>query len=270
MAGARGSVLIALLLILLGGGIALAIQKADILPALSLTTPVIAGAVLLNIEHTFYEYLYAAGKNRLAAIVQGLAAAAMLAGLLLCEGVEDQRLIPAAGAGALLSLVAALAAGVLSGPRPNGQLLRRAPWALFFTALYPALAFGLHALIKQGRLPQALGLYDPGVSYLPPESASLAPFDGLIAGFFAGWLLISLYRTAFRRSGAECAPMNRTLAIIALAAALLWGACVSPLMMLVSEGGAPFFTALPAFCAMVLLACICAFALYGGIAKKGE
>ena len=242
----RGSVKCALLATLIGGGIAagvFALFKPLNIPD---PLPLILSGCLLNIEHVFYEYMYAIGDRRSAALARGLTALFTLAGLLLYSAgstLYPLRLAGMTALAVLVSLVISLVMGDGARGRLDASVLRCAPRSALQTALYPAAALGLFFLFNIDRVG------------LP---------------FFAGLTLYELCKTPFRRSPLESRPFNRSLLIVCAAAGLVWlAAALIPLKTAGAEN--PLFELwrmLPNACAMVLTAAACAFALFGNIHGK--
>lgn len=245
--GVRGSVKLALLLQILAT--ALAFAGAGFLRgglALIPLAMLIAAGALLNVEHTFYEYLFAAGEGASAARCRLITAVLTLAGLLLSPALNltaDDPLTAAWPLGAaLLAMLTALTVGLGIGGglkgRLNAQVLRAAPRALPQSLAFPAFA--------------ALAIH-------------FAPFlDWLAAPFFAGSIAYALSRTPFRRAPMEARPLHKALGIAALIAAAIFGASWVPSV----RSAVPCWSLVGQCAAMVLLACLCGFALYGNPSKS--
>jgi len=235
----QGSAIVALLAQLAGAVLAALI--ANLTRQDSTFCPLIACGLLINIEHVFYEYLYAIGEDQSAVLYQGICCLLSLAGLLLCappsgspslpEFIEPAWLLAATGACALVGAALSLVLGGKPKPRMNVQVLRCAPVAMLQAALYPTAA-----LIVLSRIVSA-------------RSVGLPLFCGLI--------LYELCRAPFRRTPTESSSMNRILLVTCLAASI-----VAIAGWLVSKDA--FFTVIFPACAAVILAAICAFALFGG------
>ena len=235
----RGSLACALLLQCLAAVIAL-IALLLVFPGKSGGLwPFICSGFLLNIEHTFYEYLYAAGDRRGAILCHGLTAALALAGLLLAgERGESAFWIPVATgiSAAAAFVIGAVKGGGLKG-RLNAQVIRCAPRAALQTALYPAAAAGALCLLR-------------------PRRFALA--------FFAGLMFYELCRTPFRRSPLESKPLNQALACACGIVAAAWIALV-PISKVFT-----WSDEIPLICAMVFLAAVCGFAMFGTIMKNRD
>lgn len=230
----RGSVVVALALQPIGGALtagAIYLKNGGMSPH----TPWFAvAAALLNVEHVFYEYLYAAGSHREAALTRAATSSAVLAALLS----HDLKYIAAAtGAGALISAAVGLARGGPLKGKPNVQVLRSAPAALLQLALYPAAWAALR------RVPQ-----------LPLHSATAAPL-------FAGLILWTLSRSPFRRSALEARPFNRAMLVVLLSSALALALSQSPPVAALT----PFPLAATAL--SLLLAALCSLAVYGNLER---
>lgn len=203
--------------------------------------PLVACGLLLNIEQVFYEYLCATGDGQSSTFYRVLTALLTLMGLLLCAPRSRALTLPNIDAALLvvpiaISAAIGLAVSLLLGgklqPRLNGEVFRHFPLSMLQSALYPAAALAL------------LRLLAPGFSPALP--------------LFSGLILYSLCRSPFRRTPAESRPMNQALLVaclVASALALIYyfflKKLVSPILLLV--------------CLAILLAALCAFALFGNI-----
>ena len=237
----RGSVKAALLLQLGGMAAACLIQALWIRRDGATWLPLLAAGGLLNIEHTFYEYLFAAGDRRGATLCQALAGLLVAAGLLLSGGDAGSPWIPGtAGLSALVACVVSAATGGGRKGKINAAVVRCAPRAALQAAAYPLAAFGVSRLLP--------------VFFAP--------------AFFAGLTLYALCRTPFRRSGPEAPPMNLALLITSAAAlAVLLAVIIIPALPALFSS---VREEIIACCAMILTACACAFAVYGSIRKSND
>ena len=235
----QGSVVLALLLQLPGA--ALAALLPTLFPALKpfLGLNFILCGLLLNIEHVFYEYLFAVGDGLSATLSRAVTAALMLVGLLLCapagsapEAVSAAWLLIACGVGAGVSLMVSLSLGGAFRPKLNGEVLKCAPRAMLGTALFPALALSAFTLL------------------LPAVPAAVP--------LFAGLAVYEPWRTPFRRAPSETASMNRALLILCAAAAIVGMVCGLALRGAIAA-------LIAATCGAVILAALCAFAMYGNL-----
>ncbi len=224
----QGSLLIALLAQLAGCAVALPIWRA--LRPSAAALPLMACGLALNIEHTFYEYLYAINERESAVLCHGLTALMTATGLLLgpSSGSEVPWLPVTTGLSALTGLtVCALPRGA-ARPRPNAEVLKRAPVSMLRTAIYPVLFAAIARLS---------GIY----------IASPLPL-------FVGLGLYELCGSPFRRSPLESAPMNRALGVVCAVAACI---ILASLFGWLPNG------ILTQICGALLLAAACAFAMYG-------
>ena len=237
----QGSVVMSLCLQPMGGLIAAVLLRKHI--------PFIffASGTLLNIEHVFYEYLYTTGDEDSAILCRILTAILNLTGLLLSFPPAVKTALPAScepgwlAAIALISALVALIIGMVMGgpfkPKLNAEILRVAPVSLLQTALYPALAAIL------------LRLFLPYARMAPP--------------LFSGLCLYEYFRTPFRRSPLEVAPMNRALLICCAAAALCSLSCRFFSM-------ETALSSLPPVCSAIVLAALCLFVLFGNISRRED
>lgn len=242
---AQGSTAVALIAQVVGAAVALPVFGLFHSRAL----PLIAAGLLLNIEHVFYEYMYAEGDGNSAILSRGITAALILTGLLLScppgRGMADPSiyapvyLIVTSAIAALVALAIGLSMGGSLRAKLNLQVLKIAPMSLLQAALYPGLALLL-------------------TLYSGLDVQTCAPL-------FAGLILYELMKTPFRRTPTEALPMNKALRI-------LCGVCVIALIPFVAgfkfPGDVKLLNDVPYFFGALLLAAACAFALYGNIQKK--
>lgn len=242
----QGSALLALLLQL--PGTALAALFLNFLPQYEISSfyPFLLCGLLLNIEHVFYEYLFAAGDTASATLCRAVTSVLTLTGLLLCAPSGGGSLAPsrlntvwpllACGLSALVGLCISLALGGPLRPKMNVEVLRRAPLSMLQTVLYPASVL------------LALRLALPAVFVAIP--------------LFVGWTIFEPWRSPFRRAPLESRGMNRALLIVSAVAA--FGGMLSGFALPASV--APLATAT---CGAILLAALCAFALFGSFSLMG-
>ena len=146
MRRARGSVKVALLLQLLGAGITAGVEFWNNHGVFVPYTLIYTGiGTLLNIEHVFYEYLFAAGERRSATIcrvitstlVAGSALMTTYGNGLLPYGLEW--MLGAALLSAVISAVIGLAIGGGLKGRLNTQVIACAPLAIVHCFIYPLI-----------------------------------------------------------------------------------------------------------------------------------
>ena len=234
----RGSVKCALLTQLAGLGLSFAAYKLLGEPGGAAIPALLAAGALLNIEHTFYEYLFAVGDGRSATLSHGLAALFLAAGIVLAKGpggaLRPEWTLAMTGLSALSAIAVSLVMGDgFKGPL-NAAVLRAAPRAMLQSLLYPLAA-----------------------------GAALWVFAGweLSVGLFCGLILYELCRTPFRRSPMESAPLNRALAAaLPLSAA---GLAVSMQFLHIYS-----IKYVACCCCGLLLAALCALALYANVRRK--
>ena len=239
----QGSALVALICQLPGA--ALAALVLYLIPQTRPLLPLVPCGLLLNIEHVFYEYLFATGDNNSALTVRCFTAVLTLLGLLLCMPPRQEAVLTTAvdsswplitcSLSALISLFTSFSLGGRFQPVPNGEVLRRAPMSMLQAAFCPALT--LSALIL-----------------LWPVSFTPAPL-------FAGLALYEACRTPFRRSPMESAPMNRLLLIVGITALILFVVFYFMVKIPLSEPVAMTGAAL-------LIAALCAFGMFGSIESR--
>ena len=196
MRRACGTVKLALLIqlcaALMGAGVLKLVDSAFDIADLML----IGAGLLFNIEHTFYEYLYATGDGRSAAMSRIVSTTLVVAGVILCGthyGDPVWLLAACAVAAGVSAVIGLLIGGPLRG-KLNARALNAAPRALIQTFLYPVAAVALYRF---------------------------GPFRASIAPLFAGLALYELLKTPFRRSAMESRSLVRALLAVVIAAAAL-------------------------------------------------
>lgn len=227
----RGSVMCAITLQLTGFIILLFLSYLNCNIDLLSLLPVLVAGLSLNIEHMFYEYLYAMGDLYSAVMCHGLTALFTLTGLLLDAGRETTYCVSiAAVISAAVSFVISATIHGLSG-RINAQVIKCAPRAMVYSASYPFILSIMTFFLRD-------------VSLSVP--------------FFSGLIIYELCRTPYRRSSMESRLMNRFLFSLSVIA----GIC-----MIVSfcfyEKTAP--QAVFLICGAVIASSICSFVMFGRI-----
>ena len=235
----QGSTLIALCLQPVGGLIAALLLRSRV------PFPFFIAGILLNIEHVFYEYLYAVGDDRSAALCRTLTAVLNLTGLILSFPPTKKMALPVGRdpvwmlATALIVALVAFVIGMVMGgdfkPKLTPEILRIAPLSLLQTALYPALALVVLSIFR-------------------PYSYTALPL-------FAGLIPYELFRTPFRRAPIEASSMNRSLLILCAAASLCTVACYY----LFSRASIPVISLA---CGNIILSALCLFALFGNFIRR--
>ena len=239
MRDVRGSVKCALLLQVAAAAVSSAILLLFFRERSAALLPFLGAGWLLNIEHTFYEYLVAAGDKRSATLCQALAAMFMLTGLLMAADAAQNAWIPAmAGISAAVAFVVGAVMGDGLKGRLNAQVVRSAPRAALQGFAYPLAA----ALASRFLLPS----FSCGA-------------------ILAGLTLFELCRTPFRRSRTEAPPLNRSLLIVSGIAAIALSAIrflpFLPDFLLAQK------EEIAAFSALLLTAAVVVFCLYGNTSK---
>ena len=239
----RGSVKLALLLQPVGAAAVLLVDYLRNGAMIPSHVSCAGAALLLNIEHVFYEYLCAGGDGRSAAMCRAITAALTAGGLLLTGVSSGAGLLPYGtewllGGAALSALVAAViglaVGGALKG-KINAQVLSFAPLSMLQSLIYP-LCWLAATLIPASPLRQ---------------TRAAAPF-------FAGLTVYELCRAPFRRTRMESKALNRALLITAAAALAVLGLCQSPTLQAALPCGDIIAAALA-----VLLGAACGFGMYG-------
>ena len=254
MRRARGSVKVALLLQLLGAGITAGVEFWNNHGVFVPYTLIYTGiGTLLNIEHVFYEYLFAAGERRSATIcrvitstlVAGSALMTTYGNGLLPYGLEW--MLGAALLSAVISAVIGLAIGGGLKGRLNTQVIACAPLAIVHCFIYPLIWMLLMIFPITGKL---------------LNSMTSVPF-------FAGLTVYELARTPFRRSAMEARSMNAALLVVALASAFTIGMCLlPPVRAAFTQFMGGYFSDIPAAAGMLIVASLCAFAMFGRIGNR--
>lgn len=214
----------------------------------------ICAGMLLNIEHVFYEYLYATGDGTSAAFVRAITAALTAGGIMMTSVASGDGLLPYGlewllGGAALSAVVAALIGRGIGGKfkgRFNNRVLKCAPPAMIQTAIYPVM--WLLALQFLNPL-----MYD-GVTGVP---------------FFSGLLVYELSRTPFRRDAAHSKTFNIAMLVVVLIGGILIGLNYVPQAQIyLSNIMSNWAHELAPTGVMLVAAALCAFGMYGSIIKR--
>lgn len=214
----------------------------------------ICAGMLLNIEHVFYEYLYATGDGTSAAFVRAITAALTAGGIMMTSAASGEGLLPYSlewllGGAALSAVVAALigrsVGGRLKG-RFNNRVLKCAPHAMIQSAIYPVMWLLAVQFLKPI-------MYD-GVTGVP---------------FFAGLLVYELSRTPFRRDAAHSKTFNIAMLAVVLVGGILIGLNYVPEAQTYLSGiMGNWAHELAPTGVMLVAAALCAFGMYGSIIKR--
>lgn len=214
----------------------------------------IAVGMLLNIEHVFYEYLFATGDDASAVRVRVITAALTAAGIMMASPASGGGALPYAlewllGCAAMAAVVSAVigrgVGGRLKG-RVNNRVLKCAPLAIVQSAIYP-LVWMLALLLLRPVM-----------------------FDGITAvPFFAGLMVYELSRAPFRRDGRESKGFNIAMLIVALIGIGLASIYYVPAAQdfLLNYIG-KWSHEIPAAGVMIAAAAVCSFGMYGGIGSR--
>ena len=245
MKSVQGSAILALILQCMGAliaGFIIPIFHWD--PALR---PLIPCGLLLNIEHVFYEYLYAAGDDHGAAMYRSITALLTLTGLMLYApsandpvplgGRETACLLIAIGLTLPVGFTVSLVLGGKIAPRMNPEALHAFPLSMFRVALYPFAALA------------TLRMLMPAISPAVP--------------LFSGLILYSLCISPFRRTPRESKPLNRALLVAALIAL-----SIGTIFHFIPENS--LTAVVTPVCLCLMIAAACAFALYGNFRLKSR
>ena len=240
----QGSALVALFCQLPGAALSALLLR--LIPDTRRLLPLVPCGLLLNVEHVFYEYLCAVGDKKSAGFSRCITAVLALLGMLLSmpprhgfmelSAIEPVWPLITCGLSALVSLFISLALGGKIHPVPNVEVIRRAPITMLQVALCPALTLVTLTL--------------------------LWPADFTPTPLFVGLALYEACRTPFRRSPLESEPMNRLLLAVGIVAALCL--VVFRLWVRIPQSAPIAMTG-----AALLIAALCAFALYGNLRHRG-
>lgn len=215
----------------------------------------ICAGMMLNIEHVFYEYLFATGDGVSATRVRAITATLTGAGILMTTDASTGGALPYAlewllGGAALSAVLATFIGGAIGGKlkgRVNNRVLKCAPLALVQSAVYPLMWLLALMLLKP--------IMFKGLTALP---------------FFAGLMMYELARTPFRRTGRESKALNIAMLCVALVGAILISLSYVPTAQDVIQGIlGKWAHELPALGVMLVISAVCGFGMYGSIGVKG-
>ena len=209
----------------------------------------IAAGMLLNIEHVFYEYLYATGDAASATRLRTITATLTCAGIMMTTEAGGgplphnlQWLIGAAALSAGLGAFIGRSIGGRMKGKFNNRVLKCAPMAMVQSAVYPVMWL------------LALMLLRP----IMFQSLTAVPF-------FLGLMVYELSRSPFRRSHMEAKGFN-----IAMLVTVLVGAVMIALHF-VPSAQAVFGSwghEIPAAGVMLVAAAVCGFGMYGNVGRE--
>lgn len=242
---ARGSVKCALLLQFCALAASLITLSSLELWDIRTVFPLLLSGSLLNIEHVFYEYLFAIGESHSATLCQVLTSLFLTTGIVLTgkEGIyyRPAWIVGTSAVSAAISLIISISIGGTEG-RFNARVILSAPMAALQTSLY-TLSFVILELLLPER-------------------------NGASSAFFAGLALYELCRTPFRRTHRENGVFLKLLIITCLASAL-----IASIALLLHTGLIPIkanadlniytYFDLPLCCGAFMLAALCAYSLFG-------
>ena len=216
----------------------------------------IVTGTLLNIEHMFYEYLFALGDGRSAGMCRFITSALLLGGILMTSTHTGVGLLPyyleyplaAAAISAIVSAVISMSTGGKLVGKPNSQVIKCAPWSMTQALVYP-FAWRILALI-------------PGS---PVKSTVTA------APFFAGLAVYELCRAPFRRTAMESAVMNRALMAVGTLSLVIFCLCQLPdIANALSEYLGAYRHEPAASAISTAAACVCGFGMFGSLKVKDK
>lgn len=233
----RGSVHAALLLTLAGGLLSALLYHILIHRQLSDIAPMILSSFFLNIEHIFYEYMYAVMDRYSATLSRGITSILTLTGLFLCgtgDLAQPECLVITTFISMMVSCVVSLALGVGQKGRINAQIIKATPRAGIQTILYPCSSFVM------------VYLYKKDVSWF---------------SFFAGLAIYELCKTPFRRSKTEAKHYN----IILLSAMLFSVISVILINLFLSHSDNHIIHEIEHLFVFILLSSLCSIVLYGNV-----
>jgi len=209
----------------------------------------IAAGMLLNIEHVFYEYLYATGDAPSATRLRAITAALTCAGVMMTTeaggGPLPHNMQWLLGAAALSAGLAAFIGRSIGGRmrgKFNNRVLKCAPMAMVQSAIYPVMWLIALILLKT----------------IMFNSLTAAPF-------FLGLLVYELARSPFRRSHLEARGFNIAMLIVAL----LGGIMLIPHFVPTAQAAfGSWGHEIPAAGVMLVAAAVCGFGMYGNVGRE--
>ena len=232
-----GSVKTALLLQLCASALGCAALKILDIPFDRSHLALLGAGLMINIEHTFYEYLYATGDGGSSTMTRTISTALVTAGLILTASRDGDAtwLFATSGIAAAVSVAAGLLIGGPLKGRLNAQVLRCAPRAILQTFLFPAVAAAI---------------------------CHFSPFKSSIASVFPGLALYELCKTPFRRSVTETRGLNRALLMaIAVSGAAIGVGLVPAVRQIIGDS-------LIQAGIMMVAAAACSFLLFGNLKRQ--
>lgn len=217
------------------------------------STVYITVGMLLNIEHVFYEYLFATGDSGSATRVRAITSALTAAGIMMTSAASGEGVLPYGlewllGGTALAAILAAFigrsVGGQLKG-KVTSRVLKCAPLAMVQSAVYP-IAWMLALLALRPVM-----------------------FDSVTAvPFFAGLTVYELARTPFRRTRMESRGFNLAVPLVALVGFLLAAIHYVPsAQAFAAQYLGRWSHEVPATGAMLFAAAVCAFGMYGNLRR---
>lgn len=213
----KGSTTLALLMQLAGAAAAAGLYAFVFHGITPFTLTIIGIGLMLNIEQVFYEYINAEGDRYSGVICSILTAMLFITGIFLENGGVPIITLILTGISCFVSLLVAV---ISCGFRPCGLncgVFRHTPRAMIYGLAYPlafiAAMYSIEAVIGN----EFMGKID--------ESTRNWIETGLRCGFFAGYMLLTLFRTPFRRSNAECRTLWPALIGTAMICIAISAAC---------------------------------------------
>lgn len=212
--------------------------------------------MLLNMEHVFYEYLFATGDGASASMVRAITAAVTAGGILMTSAASGEGLLPYSlewllGGATLAAVLAAVIGRSIGGRlkgKVNNRVLKCAPRSMIQTAIYPVAWLVALVILKP------------------------IMYDGLTAiPFFAGLTAYELSRTPFRRSFTESRGFNvAMLLLLLLGGALIAQFYIPQARNLLETTLGRWSHELAPTGVMLAASALCAFGMYGTLRRKGD
>lgn len=191
-----GSTTLALLMQIAGAAIAAGLYAFVFHGITPFTLAIIGIGLMLNIEHVFYEFINAEGDRYSGVICSILTVMLFITGIFLENGGVPTITLILTGISCFISMLVAVISSGFRPSRLNSGVFRHTLRAMIYGLAYPLFFITVLYALDTAIDNEFMERID--------ESGKKWIETGLRCGFFAGYMLLTLFRTPFRRSNAEC------------------------------------------------------------------